>query len=581
MAKISKVILAIPVLIAFLFSVSCSSESKGDGGIPLTGPQDISIVSFDSALQVGWSKVAPAQGVEATYEVWFAETDDIASARLSIAGTNSDGNLVTAVIKNLENGKIYHVWVKARFGSLGESDFSPSASGAPIAMPAVPINLLVFPSENSLEVTWEPSANAYSYEIAYSESSYLGDADIIGNIPSLGVIIPDLNNGENYYVWVRAVNTAGRSAFTVAKIGTPEPATTPPAVPVILEAKAGNKKILLKWGSVRKATKYDLCASTINDIAKDPTPVCVEIAAGIGDMAAAVGPLANGALYYVWLRAANNVGKSDFGVYAEGIPAAKPPIDYSNPNFVLGHSTGEFVQAEDLPPSHFHPSGVRGKDRLSRRKETAIGNLWCDGAVWYAREIKGWNVDFAFLNGGMLSSGVGLKRGDVTVGGLIATVGNTSDFFVMLRMRGDHVKLLFDAAADVIHNGIGSKGTGAWGMVSKDIRYTIEYPIPPENLSTPLPLPRDGYYHGKIREGSLKLNGIDIADGAYYNILTVNYLAVGQDGYWMFPVHATVLERDSLPNYEWIGEYIYDSEVIIPALDGRVTLIGGVPLEYK
>ncbi|MDR2400413.1 MAG: fibronectin type III domain-containing protein, partial [Deferribacteraceae bacterium] len=488
--------LKLALMVVLLFSVSCDSESKGDGGIPLTGPQTLTITSFDQALQVAWTKVVPAQAIDATYEVYYGETDDVTAAHLSTAGTNTNGSLVTTVIRELDNYKTYYVWVKARFGSLGESGFSPSAFGSPIAVPTVPLNLSVLGSDNSLEVAWDNVADAYTYEVAYGESNSLNSAAVIGDISAPGVIIPELVNGTSYYVWVRAVNTAGRSTYSSFEIGIPEITTVAPAVPVIIEARAGNKKVLLKWRAVSRATAYQICA-TATAVEPTDSDICKEFDPGIGEMAAAIDGLTNGTLYYIWLQAKNNIGPSGFGGYEEAVPATKPAINFNSPSFVIGYSTGEYIQAEDLPPSHFHVTGIAGKDRLSRRKETAIGNLYCDGAVWYAREIKSWTVDFAFLNGGLLSS-IGLKKGDVTVASIASTVAYSNDYFTVVKMKGEHVKLLFDAAADVTHSGMGGSGTGAWGMVSKEIRYTIEYEIPPDDMSTPLPLDKSAYYRGNI-----------------------------------------------------------------------------------
>jgi hypothetical protein len=571
----------LPALFAvLLFSAACDSESSGDSGIPLTGPQTLSVTSFDNALQIGWTRVAPAQAKEATYEVWYGETDDISAARLSTASIQINGNLVTTVIGELENRKTYYVWVKARFGSLGESEFSPSESGFPIALPTAPVNLSILGSDESLEVVWDEVEDAFTYEVAYGETNVLEDAAVIGDISTLGTIIPELTNGATYYVWVRAVNTAGRSVYSASESGMPELTTIPPAVPVITEAKGGNKRVILKWNAVSRATKYELCATTTATAPTDSTD-CAEVAPGIGEMAGTVAGLTNGTPYYVWLQAINNIGRSGFGAYDEATPASKPPIDFTNLTAVIGYSAGEYTLVEDLPPSHFYPDGLRGKDRLSRRKETAIGNLYCDGAVWYAKEVLGWNVDFAFLNGGVMSNNYGLNKGDITVRGIIYTSGYPEDRFTLRKMKGEYVKELFKTAADVPHSGMGGGGTGAWGMVSKEIRYTIEYPIPPDDINIPLPLEKSAYYHGVIKPGTLKFNGEDIDDNRDYYILTTNFLAVGADGYVMFPIHSTEVEP-MVPeaNYTWIAEYVYETEVITPVVDGRVTLIGGVPLEY-
>jgi hypothetical protein len=147
-------------------------------------------------------------------------------------------------------------------------------------------------------------------------------------------------------------------------------------------------------------------------------------------------------------------------------------------------------------------------------------------------------------------------------------------------MTGAQIKELFRLVADVTHSGMGGSGTGAWGMVSKEVRYTIEYPILPEG-ATYFPRPKNEYYHGVIKEGTLKLNGQDFVDGQTYRVLTTHYLAEGQDGYVVF-VTGPSMTQSAPTIYAWraVAGYIYEeAELITPYLDGRVTLIGGVPLD--
>jgi 2',3'-cyclic-nucleotide 2'-phosphodiesterase (5'-nucleotidase family) len=262
--------------------------------------------------------------------------------------------------------------------------------------------------------------------------------------------------------------------------------------------------------------------------------------------------------------------------------ASNVSIDFNNFKFSLGTATTEYIFGETLPVSPIEYSG-RYFDRLTRTKETALGNLFTDGLAWYVRE-KFEDIDFVFLNGGYVDNTI--TAGQITVGSLLAITepDNREDTIVILTLKGSDVKELFRLAADVIHPGRGgyfTTGTQAFGMVSKEVKYTISYPVLDlelANYSLNTHELIEPYCHGKIKDGTLKIYEEAIVDDQEYRIATASHLAMGEDGYLVFAHKGLKRVDTGVPVWHGVAEYIYDHGSITPYLNGSVSIEGGVPL---
>jgi hypothetical protein len=580
-----------------LLAAGCESTALESGGAdvnPLVAPRAIQITALNEALMVNWTRIAAAQQYDPTYEVWYATTPHTEQAQKWTGADNNneewyhnDTNLVSVTITGLTNDITYYVWVKALYGELGASNFCPMSYGIPVPPPKKPVPT-VTAGEGLLQISWPADPHAYFYELQYIEGNYGSDSPAdgaektmtaeapvtIGEVSTGGLIITGLTNGTAYTVWVKASNTAGDSDYARVT-GTPAAETNAPDAPQIIEVTPGNKKLTVTWKASPRAASYSLYYGASDNFAS-ATPYPDTIPPFFGRVKAEVILPANNSIYYLWVKAHNSVGASSESASASGKPEAPVPINFNDVNFQLGIAQSEYIFSEVNPPGPFKTSGQLW-DRLTRRKETALGNLFCDGSAWYVRTKHNEQVDFVFLNGGYLDQPLG--RGAVMVGSIesIPPPNARDDFYTVITLKGPELKLLLDQIAAVRNMGRGGKNTGAWGMVSREMRYTIKYPD--RGSTTNLDL----FFTGVIKEGSVTLNGAppDYDPNATYRICTANYLAAGGDGYTAFVIavrdypETARVRNIQVPVWQGVCEYIYDQGTVTPYVDGRVKQEGG------
>jgi hypothetical protein len=580
-ARLARIALVWAALVFFGCETGMDSGG-GSGSLPLAGPRSVQLTPRNGALVAQWTKTAPAQGIAPYYQVYFNEVETVFGARRGEDVHAGTSNLVTTTLGNLANFQPYYVWVKAVYPNLGESDYSPVTSAAPIPPPTPPAFTNIYPGEAMLELRWrtgdEPGREAtFSYEVYYQAggtgAAPPADAAAVSAFET-GIVLSGLSNGQAYRVWVRAVNTAGESSYAAGS-GTPSVAAAPPGTaPGPITVTPGSAKLSLTWDQVPGVPFYWVYYGTGSDPAVTwPVP----IPAAAPRVSAEITGLTDGTHYNVWVKSANSKGESSFSPSSGGTPAPKPAVNWGDTKFVLGTAAGEYVFAQDLPPSVFWPEGRPNTDRLTRVQETALGNLFTDGAAWYARTKLGKTFDFVFLNGGFIDNA--LLKGSVTVGSLSGIVLGESrqETMFLLTLSGAELKEFMNEAAFVVHTGRGGSGTGNFGIVSAEARYTVEYPKPPAGTSPPAGFDAEPYYHGRIKAGTLTINGRAVEDTGSYRILTTDYNASGVY-FSTLVLHGKNAEDTKVPFWRGVAEYIYDKGTVSPYLDGRIKLEGGVAL---
>jgi 5'-nucleotidase/UDP-sugar diphosphatase len=188
-------------------------------------------------------------------------------------------------------------------------------------------------------------------------------------------------------------------------------------------------------------------------------------------------------------------------------------------------------------------------DRLTRKTETALGDMICDANVWYFREIYGQHIDFAFHNGGNMRAE--LKRGPITQEQIL-TVLPFENYLYIASLKGSDIIDLFNFIASI------PQGAGGFPQVSSGVRYTVDY----------------SGGDGILRD--LSIGGAPVDPDRTYRFCTNDYLLRGGDGYEALTRSVEPFNTSLLLFYVTIEYIRAHNGVISPATDGRITVIGGV-----
>ena len=185
-----------------------------------------------------------------------------------------------------------------------------------------------------------------------------------------------------------------------------------------------------------------------------------------------------------------------------------------------------------------------------------LGDMVCDGIVWYAREKHNQKIDFAITNGGGIRAA--LPAGNVTMRD-ISTVLPFDNYLYVLTLKGSDVIKLFDFIGTV------NQGAGAFPQVSKEVSFVATYDSSGKN--------------GKVSD--VKINGKPIDENDMYKILTNDYMAGGGDGYVIFKssidtFNTSCTLRDAIIEYFKVLPSPVDPNSFET---GRITVKGGVKTE--
>lgn len=202
---------------------------------------------------------------------------------------------------------------------------SDSGGGVSTATPPPQVGLLtVTPADAQLNVSWNAVAGATGYEVYYSTTNdsttatrFTGDS----NTADTTCTITGLTNGTAYYVWARAMNSAGGSSLTAAAApATPRP---PLATPVLATVTPGDGQVTLTWSAVAGANSYEVYYGTSTSSA-GATKFTGD--SDTSDTTATVTGLTNGTSYYFWVKAIGN-GNSSALSAVSAATSPSPPVD--------------------------------------------------------------------------------------------------------------------------------------------------------------------------------------------------------------------------------------------------------------
>jgi len=295
------------------FSPSVSARPSAWVVLPQT-PAVPTVISGNRALDLHWP---PTEGAF-VYEVWIGVTNNPASTEKHGADVSDTSVTLTGLV----NGTTYYIWVKAK-NNIGISDFSPLASGTPTAFAAPPSTPTAAPmvtaGSEQLAVSWQAVEGAAVYEIWTGTANNSNTATKRGgDVSDLSAVITGLTNGTTYYVWIKAKNSVGTSSFSPVVSGTPSFFATAPQAPSVPAISIGSGQITVTWAAVQGAAAYEVWLGTENNSA-----TALKYSADISaSLSATISSLSNGTTYYVWLKAKNSIGTSNFSSPASGRPIA-------------------------------------------------------------------------------------------------------------------------------------------------------------------------------------------------------------------------------------------------------------------
>ena len=229
-------------------------SGRAKAAIPAAPRVTIGNSSASGKPQLTWAAVDGA----AKYEIYRSTQQ---STGFTLLGTTTSTNYVNT---GAAVGKTYYYKVRALNVDGAAGAYSSTVSGAAKAVaPAAPTVTMTYSDSGKPKLTWSAVSGAASYRVYRSESRGTGYS-LLGTTTSTSYVNTGAAVGKTYYYRVKAVNSAGTSAYSNIVSGT---ARTPaPAAPVLKGGtSSASGKPQLTWAAVNGAAKYDVYRSNSAD----------------------------------------------------------------------------------------------------------------------------------------------------------------------------------------------------------------------------------------------------------------------------------------------------------------------------
>ena len=229
-------------------------SGRAKAAIPAAPRVTIGNSSASGKPQLTWAAVDGA----AKYEIYRSTQQ---STGFTLLGTTTSTNYVNT---GAAVGKTYYYKVRALNVDGAAGAYSSTVSGAAKAVaPAAPTVTMTYSDSGKPKLTWSAVSGAASYRVYRSESRGTGYS-LLGTTTSTSYVNTGAAVGKTYYYRVKAVNSAGTSAYSNIVSGT---ARTPaPAAPVLKGGtSSASGKPQLTWAAVDGAAKYDVYRSNSAD----------------------------------------------------------------------------------------------------------------------------------------------------------------------------------------------------------------------------------------------------------------------------------------------------------------------------
>jgi fibronectin type 3 domain-containing protein len=315
-----------PVIWTPLETYTANSSGLVSFSITLSGSQ--SFYEFRDVTPPP-SPVTNLVATASTNEVFLSWSPSAGATSYNVKmGSTSGGpytNLVNLdatnyLVGGLVNGTTYYFVVSA-LDYMGEGNNSAEVNATPFPPqpPQPPTGLTAMPGNNLVELNWNPSATAISYNVRGGTTSG-GPYTETNNVTTTSFVDTNVSNGTTYYYVVSAINIYGESSNSVEVNATPVPVA--PFTPTGLTVTASNAQVLLNWPATPGATSYNIKNSTTNG--GPYTTITNVTATSFIDT-----NVTNGTTYYYVISALNTYGESTNSSQAVATPFATPPLYYS------------------------------------------------------------------------------------------------------------------------------------------------------------------------------------------------------------------------------------------------------------
>lgn len=210
-----------------------------------TSPTDLVGVPQDNYIILNWSAPSDLGGASVlTYNIYKGDT----SGLLSYIGSTNHTQYVSA---GLEIGQTYYYRISA-VNRAGEGDLSVELAIKSGRTPTLPRDLQAFGWQGTVQLFWkEPVESGTSavqlYSVYRSNTTSVGDFDLLTNVTSTSFADTDVVNGETYHYYIQAKNSIGYGPASSVVSAQPHLNGTVPTAPYDLRVVNGSDSIYLSW----------------------------------------------------------------------------------------------------------------------------------------------------------------------------------------------------------------------------------------------------------------------------------------------------------------------------------------------
>jgi fibronectin type 3 domain-containing protein len=327
------------LMLSALAFVSCKEDDNNNASF-LAAPTNVKASQQGQCVVLSWNSVPSAT----YYEVYRSSTISPNSAYESIvyaeeAGAEDWGPLTgdnyykiravkesgSSEIKSDFSSAAYYRYLSNTSGG-GGSDSSGNGNGGSggdgggsggVTTPSAPTGVTATAiSSSSISVSWNAVSGATSYEVYY-EIGASSTKNFAGTTYSTSYTHTGLTASTNYYYYIKAANSAGKSGYSSHAYATTSSSSggggggaTTPSAPIGVTASAvSSSSINVSWNSVSGATSYKVYYEIGSSSTKNLAGTAYSTSYTHTGLTAST-------TYYYYIKAVNSAGESGYSSHA-------------------------------------------------------------------------------------------------------------------------------------------------------------------------------------------------------------------------------------------------------------------------